>query len=122
MKRYQIQPHRLSIDFELYTDGNSELKHELVTMIIQNLRELDQALESATQQPDVLKRTIHKIIPTISIIKDTAFSQVLHIPGKLEVNHDTLAEELNRFRMLCDEIIQSLEYELTLTEVFAIAV
>jgi len=112
MESYQMQSRKLSIDFEVYTDGNSEFKQELIVLIIQNLRELDQALESGIHQPDLLKKTIHKMAPTISMINDTDLSAILHI--KDDMNSDTFQVRLNQFRTLCSEVIRNLEYELEL--------
>jgi hypothetical protein len=112
MKQIQILPRKLSIDFELYTEGDLQLKKELVTMMIQNVRELDHALEYAVLRPEQLKKTIHKIVPTISIINDYEFAEVLQIPKRLNDDPLTFAAELNRFRIQCKEVVTCLEHEL----------
>jgi hypothetical protein len=105
---------RLSIDFDIYTDGNDEFKQELVVLMIDNLRELDQALESGTHQQDFLKKTIHKMAATISMINDPELMAILLLMKQTDIDNNVLTVELNQFRVHCDMVIRGLEYELEL--------
>jgi hypothetical protein len=117
MNTYQMHSHRLSIDFEIYTDGNCEFKQELVVLMIQNLRELDQALESGARHQDHLKKTIHKMAATISMINDPELMAILPFMKQTDLDNDVLQAVLNEFRVHCDAIIRCLEYELELEAV-----
>ena len=117
MNAYQMNTRRLSIDFEIYTDGNSEFKQELVLLMIQNLHELDQALESGAHQQDHLKKTIHKMAATISMINDPELMAILPFMKQTDIDGNMLQVELNQFRVHCNEVIKCLEYELELKAV-----
>jgi hypothetical protein len=103
----------LSIDFDLYTDGDLEFKKELVVLMIDNLRELQQSLKAADQQNnlDIFRKTCHKIKPTISMLDDQDLNVNIDEMYADFSNVVTRQERNATLHSLCAGIIQSLEKE-----------
>lgn len=104
---------KLSIDFDLYTQGDIEFKHELISLMIQNLMELDEAMRHGGIQnnPDLFSKSIHKVSPTIGMINDQEFSTIVAILKETETNSAAFEAKREQFHNLCQSIIQSLENE-----------
>ncbi len=69
----------LNINFDLHTEGDPELKKELLSLLISNLEELQHGI-SSIDTPDgytMLTTTFHKVKIAISILNDSEFNQVL---------------------------------------------
>jgi CheY-like chemotaxis protein len=104
---------KLSIDFDVYTQGDIEFKHELISLMIQNLMELDEAMQRGGIQnnPDLFSKSIHKVSPTIGMINDQEFSTVVEILKETEINSEAFDARREQFHSLCQSIIQGLENE-----------
>jgi hypothetical protein len=100
----------LSIDFNVYTDGNDDFKKELVVLIIENLQELKDILPVAFQQNDPLlfERVCHKIKPTLEMLED---QELLSTIGQLKV---MFTDQINitKLDIVCTELMESLSKEL----------
>jgi hypothetical protein len=101
----------LFIDFDLYTDGDQDFKSELITLMIDNIRELQQSMKLASQQNniDLFHKACHKVKPTISMLNDPAFIQC--IEGLNETDQNDTSGNMTMFDVLCNDIIRSLEKE-----------
>jgi hypothetical protein len=101
----------LFIDFDLHTDGDQDFKNELVTLMIDNVRELQRAYQAlAKNGHESFLKAAHKMKSTIEIINDKDLSDI--------VAKFSDAEEVKKsgnaavFNSLCDDIVNSLEQEL----------
>jgi hypothetical protein len=95
------------LDLDLYTDGDPELKRELIVMMIDNIRELQQSIKVDIES---FKKTSHKIKPTISMVNDKELSDAIE-DMKLMQQHDNKTEKISSFQRLCNEIVKLLERE-----------
>jgi hypothetical protein len=103
----------LYIDFNQYTDGDADFKKELVTLMIDNLKEILDSLKEATQKntPEIFEKTCHKIKPTLSMLEDPDFMDIIQ---KIRCEFsDTVHKEqhVTAFNTTCAQIIKSLEKE-----------
>lgn len=116
--RENLVRRRLYMDFDLYTEGDKEFKKELISMIVINIRDCQKALsDSFTQsRPEFFLMAAHKIKPSISMLNDPELTESLK-----EIGRDIIAnqgfersyEYQKVFNNICDDIVISLEYELT---------
>lgn len=97
----------LFIDFDLYTDGDDEFKKELIDSMIDNLVEMQQVLQMASQRNDtkLFQEVCHKIKPTLEMLADV---ELLDTVGKLKavVTDPAGITLLNK---ICKGIVQSLK-------------
>jgi hypothetical protein len=103
----------LYIDFDQYTDGDADFKKELVVLMIDNLKEILAALKEATQKnmPDIFEKTCHKIKPTLSMLEDQDFMEIIH-RIKAEFSDTSQKDQhVSAFNTTCIQIIKSLEKE-----------
>ncbi|MBT1705113.1 PAS domain S-box protein [Chryseosolibacter indicus] len=103
------------INLEQYTEGDEEFKYELAGLIISNIVELDKSLEQSikTNNADIYRTTCHKVKPTISMLRDQEFTEVIDALKDL-INNSSLAllnQKKEIFSVLSKRIIQSLEEE-----------
>ena len=100
----------LYVDFDLYTDGDTGFKGELILLLIGNLRELLRAWQDATTQnsQEIFRLTSHKVKPTLSILNDIELT-ILVEDLNLRI-FDTNTGLL--FSRICEDIISSLEKEI----------
>ena len=114
MKISVVQPsgdRPLFIDFNLYTDGDADFKKELITHMIDNLQELQKALQTAHQQntPDLFVKTSHKVKPTLSMLDDKDLLETTHMLSEEFSNSLVRQNGIIRFNTICAGIIKSLE-------------
>ena len=105
---------RLSIDFDLYTDGDADFKSELIISMIDNLEELTQSLENAVElgAPDFFNKVCHKIKPTIAMLEDNELTQLIDIAKvQLSRNEDTM-EVTKNLKSICQLVINNLVIEM----------
>ena len=95
----------LFIDFDKYTDGDSDFKKELVVLMIDNINELIQSLKSAEKNLEGFQKTVHKIKPTIEMLEDSEFNETI-ARVKSESNKQDAISALGK---ICGGIIKSLE-------------
>ncbi len=100
-------PYRqLFIDFDAYTDGDSEFKKELIELMIDNLNELKSTLYNAAEKNDapLFHRVCHKVKATLHMLEDRELLDT--IDGlKVMINDPVRIEMLNK---ICVEMIESL--------------
>lgn len=102
----------LVIDFDLYTDGDMAFKQELISLMVNNLKELEASLVHCLEQHtvDIFRKTAHKVKPTISMLSDHALIEAiaaLEVPDAGTID----PQKANRVQVLCNDIIKSLENE-----------
>lgn len=105
--------HPISIDYQLYTDGDISFKRKLLSLMIDNLQELMEASKSGSEQ--ILHKAIHKARPTLLILEDELFNQAIKEVSELNSNQRQEAEQIrlrNEFRIFCNKIINSLHREI----------
>jgi CheY-like chemotaxis protein len=69
----------LKIDFNLHTDGDPVFKAELIQLLMENIAELCQALNSAIKTGDtqLYLKACHKVYTAMSMLNDPEFSHVV---------------------------------------------
>lgn len=95
----------LFINFDQYTDGDNDFKKELVTLMIDNIRELKEALETAGQDVQFFQKVTHKIKPTIEMLDDKEFEDLI-LQVKTAVDRQPAIASL---QVICSQIISSLQ-------------
>jgi hypothetical protein len=100
---------KLSIDFDLYTDGDLEFKSELTLLMLDNVRELQQSLSEAIKANDseIFRKTCHKVKPTLSIIDDAEFNDIIEVL-KCQIDNQNC---ISVFGTISHGIIKALEEE-----------
>jgi hypothetical protein len=103
----------LFIDFEQYTDGDAEFKKELITLMIDNLKEIQDALNEAMQRNmlEIFEKTCHKIKPTLSMLEDKDFIDTIQCVKAEFSNSAKQEQQVKVFNTTCHQIIKSLEKE-----------
>lgn len=106
---------RLSIDFNLYTEGDEAFKHELILVMISNIYELMQALQKGVELNDMglFRKAYDKVHPTLLIIDDKEFMGVIHQLKFETLPSDKRNTNISLFIKICESIIKSLEEEYT---------
>jgi hypothetical protein len=100
----------IELDLELYTDGDPDLKRELIILMIDNIRELQQSLQTNINDIDVFKKISHKVKPTISMLNDKELTDAIEDIKTID-DQEKKNERVNSFQRLCNDIIQILEKE-----------
>jgi len=104
----------LSIDFTLYTDGDSVFKKELITLMIENIRELLSAQRQAEYQHDLslFLKVCHKVNSTLDILNDNELRTIIHqMSGAAETSDAWKPLHIALLHKLCNEIVKNLEQE-----------
>jgi response regulator RpfG family c-di-GMP phosphodiesterase len=102
---------KLYFDIDEYAEGDAEFKQELVSLMISNIKELQQALHVSVKNrnPDIFRRLCHKVSPTIGILKDAEFAELIE---QLKLKISKPKDVQLRFSEISDRIIHTLELEL----------
>lgn len=113
----QTEEYKRNINFDLYTDGDREFKRKLVNLMIENMRELQEACSRAQEQQDdqVFRKASHKANPTLAIIDDAEFDRAIEELKQLlgdKGNDALLDDKISGFDGQCKSIIEFLEKEL----------
>lgn len=97
----------LYIDFDTYTDGDPDFKKEITELMIDNLQEMQQVLQLACKQNDLVQfqRVCHKINATLDWLQD---KELLDVVDQLK-NSIADVELVKSLDQLCVEIIASLK-------------
>lgn len=103
----------LFINFDQYTDGDTDFKKELIYLMIDNLKEVQVSLSEAIQKNklEIFERTCHKIKPTLSMLEDKDLMESIHEIKSQFSNSTAKNSLLNTFTTACIQIIKSLEKE-----------
>jgi CheY-like chemotaxis protein len=69
----------LRVDFDLHTDGDPVFKAELIQLLMENVTELQQALETAISNSDTqtFLKACHKVYTAVSMLNDPELTQVV---------------------------------------------
>ncbi|HTH57541.1 MAG TPA: response regulator [Cyclobacteriaceae bacterium] len=102
----------LSIDFDSFTDGDPVFKRELISHLIDNVKELQSVL---TRDASVdFFRVLHKVKAAVTMLNDREFSETLEeIKEMITSSHpfEFLQRKVKTFSQLCDQMIASLTAE-----------
>jgi hypothetical protein len=90
------------VDLDLYTDGDPELRSELIVMMIDNIRELQQTL--LKNDFDIFRKVSHKVKPTIIMLNNKELTDT--IEAIAQTNNK---EKITQFNSLCKGVIKGLE-------------
>jgi hypothetical protein len=83
----------LFIDFDAYTDGDDDFKKELIVLIIDNLRELQQILSPNSHDIQVFHKVCHKVKATLVMLDD---SEMMVTIEQLKIMTNFAAESLRQ--------------------------
>jgi PAS domain S-box-containing protein len=105
-----------SDNFNLYTEGNPELKRELADVLSKNITELQSAVDNILN-PDGLetyKRVVHKVKTTLNFLGDKEFENIVNeIPDVLAQDNDAALKDLvNQFTVLSRRLLAGLSEEI----------
>lgn len=106
----------LSIDLDFSANSDPAFKHELLCLLIDNVRELQQSL--STNEPLVFLNATHKASTTMKILNNKDFFEVVENLVEHYKNNRAapIKEKITRFDRLCDYLIKALETEVTKLE------
>jgi len=113
ISKYFYVKKKLSIDFNIYTDGDQNFKNELVSLMIDNINELRQALLSGVRE--FFYATCHKVKATLTMLDDKELSAVVEELKSLDISNGSangVNEKYLIFNGLCNEVIENLSAEI----------
>lgn len=109
----------LKIDFDLHTDGDPVFKTELVQLLMENVSELRQSLDSALKQndPQAFLKTCHKVYTAISMLNDADLTYIVDkirsmMRGPIDHTDKTLLADVAILNNIGEAVWKSLEAEL----------
>ncbi|GHN00768.1 diguanylate cyclase [Cytophagales bacterium WSM2-2] len=108
-------PTRSNFNFEMYTQGNEEMKRELAGLFVANLKELKSALHISLNEKnvDAYAHALHKSKTTLAIINDKELNKaVIEIQQRLKRQEMIREEDRKRFDQAADELVRNLEEEI----------
>jgi signal transduction histidine kinase/CheY-like chemotaxis protein/ligand-binding sensor domain-containing protein len=106
------------LSMEQITEGNSDYKKELVTLLIGNVTELKTAFISClqTKQPDLFNKAIHKVTTTLNILNIDELTKIVNEIKELLNNTESGGEvppiKIDSFQKLLEKVIRGLTIEL----------
>ncbi|HMI64525.1 MAG TPA: response regulator [Cyclobacteriaceae bacterium] len=105
----------LHIDFDQHTDGDVEFKKELVSLMMEDIAELQKSLEVATRSnnPDVFLKGRHKSKTTVEMVNDKELNLLLEelearIVQEKYIRSAVLEEQILLFNKLSTDVLESL--------------
>lgn len=102
----------LSIDYDLYTDGDEVFKKDLIVMMIENLQELQQAITVADKQNSApgFFTSVHKVKTTLTMLNDRDLDAAL-VEAQSEGFFTSAGRDATVITVIrvCNEIIRSLQ-------------
>ena len=103
----------LYINFDQYTDGDADFKKELIYLMIDNLKEIQNALVEATKtnKLEIFEMTCHKMKPTLSMLEDKDLLQTIQCIKSEFSNSSEQKQWVSSFTTACTQIIKSLQKE-----------
>jgi CheY-like chemotaxis protein len=104
---------KLFIDFDVYTDGDDGFKHELITLMVGNLEELNITILNTRSNEDQneLHRITHKVKATLAMLNDCELSEIISVLEVMDVNEIGYKEVKNKFLNLNELVIANLRSE-----------
>lgn len=107
----------LSIDFNSYTDGDSDFKHELISHLIGNIKELQQSLSGLDPHTSInFTQVLHKVKTTVMMLDDVEFTGMIEELKAAKISNYPLEffkRKIELFNILCDQLVESLAAEST---------
>jgi CheY-like chemotaxis protein len=113
----------LKIDFDHHTDGDPVFKAELIQLLIENINELRQALDTAIKNKDsqTYLKACHKVYTAITMLNDPELTHVvdkirntMRVPNvAIDPNDTNLLADTKILDTVGKAISQSLEIELS---------
>lgn len=103
----------LSIDFDMYTDGDAAFKREIVLLMINNIVELQQALNVVNEQGNttLFAKTCHKVASTLTMLEDVEFMDTINKIKDPDISLEEKQHSIKSLHIMCDGIAISLEKE-----------
>lgn len=116
MDKYMHTLHRpLSIDFNLYTNGDPDFKQELISHMIENVKEVQRALPDFDRNTSVnFIKVHHKVKATVAMLNDAEFTEMLEEIKSFIVSSQPIEFFKRKLKLLshiCDQLIASLVAE-----------
>lgn len=109
----------LKIDFDLHTDGDPVFKAELVQLLMENVTELRQSLDTAIKQndPQAFLKTCHKVYTAISMLNDADLTYIVDkirsiMRNPINPGDKTLLADVAILNNISEAVWKSLEVEL----------
>lgn len=109
----------LRIDFDLHTDGDAVFKAELIQLLIENIAELRQSLDSAISSGDTqtFLKACHKVYTAVAMLNDPEFQQVVDkirstMRQPISPSNKELLADVKILNSIGDAVTKSLEHEL----------
>ncbi len=101
----------LFIDFELYTEGDNDFKKELISLMIDNIHELQKSLLCDNKESFI--SVCHKVKATIAMLCDDELTDVIQALKTLMAANDRDSDVYNEkvffFDKTCLDVIESLQ-------------
>jgi len=90
----------IQLDLFAYTKGDPEVERELGQMLLNNLRELHEAIQSSISKQDValFRTAYHKCKPTIMLIGNTTFENLVKDISCVLENDPTASQQLEQLQ------------------------
>jgi hypothetical protein len=102
---------RLSIETQIYRNGDPEFKTALLWLMIKDIRELRSTIMS-TEDGGELDKTMHKIKSTIGILNDKSLISILQVLTSGNFGGTSAAQARAEACSQCDKMIVILEEEI----------
>lgn len=113
IEKHLHSTHRpLYIDFDQYTDGDPGFKKEFISLLVGNIKELQQSLLTYAQHASkAFRGVLHKVTATVGMLSDREFSEALEEVRVMSLSGETgksFQEKLFRVNTLCNQVVESL--------------
>jgi CheY-like chemotaxis protein len=101
----------------LYAEGDPEFRRELASLIVKNLEELRESIQTSLERDtaDQYQTTLHKVKATINMLGDTQLTSCIEeLNEKLDKPKSVqngIDEVIDRFNFLSEEVISGLREE-----------
>jgi CheY-like chemotaxis protein len=108
----------LRLKLNLYSDSDAEFRADLVSMMILNLRELQQACYKSYYAEDLraLQNVSHKVKSTLILLDDLEYTYVIDDLRQSFAHREKpeeLQQKINRFNRLTEGIVKTLKGEIS---------
>lgn len=103
----------LSVDFDRHTDSDQEFKTELVNLMIENMKELQESLQKANKQnnPKIFRESCHRVKPTTAILDDKELMDTIEELQR-QTDENKKKNTIAMFNKMCEDIIKGLKDEI----------
>jgi hypothetical protein len=104
----------VNIRFDAYGEDDPDFKADLIMLMIDNIRELQEAAQECSEhkQGKVFSTAVHKTKSTINLLDDPElFLNIESIKEACNNWSDSSLKKVDSFRIFADILIRSLEHE-----------